>query len=344
MTTFLVTGGAGFIGSNLVHMLMKQANAKVVVLDALTYAGNPDNLAAFDGNDRFTFVHGDLCDRELLDKMLTEHRPQVVFNLAAETHVDRSISGPEQFVQSNVVGTFQLLDATRVYWSAMSGWERMSFRVVHVSTDEVYGSVEDGVTTEESPYEPNTPYAASKASSDHMTRAYFQTYGLPVLTTNCSNNFGPYQYPEKLVPIVTMNALKGEPLPVHGSGQHVRDWLYVTDHCEALMRVAALGRPGETYNVSAGERRTVLQVVDKVCEILTELQGQPRVPYRELVEFVDDRPGNDLRYAMDSERLKSRLRWQPRTPFDHGMRQTIQWYINNQAWCERIAERAMTGG
>jgi dTDP-glucose 4,6-dehydratase len=338
MPNYLVTGGAGFIGANLVHRLLSRDDARVVVLDLLTYAGNLDNLASVMNDKRFCFVQGDLADRALLDRLLLQHRPDVVFNLAAETHVDRSIDGPRAFVRTNLVGTFELLDAARAYWAGLEGTARAAFRLLHVSTDEVYGSLgPDGLFSEATGYAPNSPYAATKAGADHLARAFFHTYGLPTLTTNCSNNFGPYQFPEKLVPLVLLNALERKPLPIYGDGNNVRDWLYVLDHCDALVAVAERARPGQTYNVGARNERTTLQMVETVCALIDELRPGP-TPHRDLIRFVKDRPGHDRRYAIDPSRIESELGWKPAVSFEDGMRRTVGWYLENRAWCERITQ------
>ncbi len=335
MTTYLVTGGAGFIGSNLVHRLLQDPDACVVVVDLLTYAGNLDNLEPVRGSDRFHFLQADLCDREALDRVFEEHQPNVVFNLAAETHVDRSIDGPRAFVRTNFVGTFELLDAARGFFTRRKD---DTFRVVHVSTDEVYGSLgSEGLFSESTPYAPNSPYAATKAGADHLARAYFHTFGLPVMTTNCSNNFGPYQFPEKLIPLVTLNALEGKPLPVYGDGKNIRDWLFVGDHCDALLRVASKGRPGESYNIGAQCERTTVQVVQTVCQALDELKPASR-PHAKLIEFVQDRPGHDRRYAIDATKVRRELGWTPTVTFEEGMRATVRWYLENRTWCERITQ------
>jgi dTDP-glucose 4,6-dehydratase len=349
-TTYVVTGGAGFIGANLAHHLLRRPDARVLVYDRLTYAGNLDNLADLAGDERFRFVHGDICDRALFATALREARPRVVFNLAAESHVDRSIDGPREFVRTNVMGVFELLDASRDYFAALEGEERERFRFLHVSTDEVYGSLgASGFFTERSQYAPSSPYAATKAGADHLTRAFFHTYGLPTLTTNCSNNYGAYQFPEKLVPLVTLNALEGKPLPVYGDGQNVRDWLYVDDHCAALELVAERGVPGQTYNVGGHNERTTVQVVQAVCDVLDALHPPGSNPalasasggcrigsYRELITFVRDRPGHDRRYAIDPTRIRAELGWEPTVGFDEGMGRTVAWYLSNRAWCDRI--------
>ena len=336
---FIVTGGAGFIGANLVHHLLSDRDdAHVVVLDKLTYAGNLDNLAGVASSPRYEFVHGDICDRDLVRGLLARVRPTVVFNLAAESHVDRSIDGPGDFVRTNVTGTFELLDAARGYYDTLAGAERDAFRFLHVSTDEVFGSLgPTGFFTEETRYAPNSPYSASKAAADHLVRAWFHTYGLPVLTTNCSNNYGPYQFPEKLIPLVTLNALEGKALPVYGDGANVRDWLYVGDHCEALATVATRGVVGETYNVGGNSERTTLEVVHAICDALDEFT--PRSgggSYREQIRFVADRPGHDKRYAIDAAKLARELEWKPRHAFAEGLKDTVRWYLEHRAWCERI--------
>jgi len=338
MMRTLVTGRAGFIGANLVHHLLARPCDHVVVLDLLTYAGNMDNLSAAKGDDRLVFVHGDVADRALLDHLLREHRPDVVFNLAAETHVDRSIDGPRAFVRTNLVGTFELLEAVRAYFDKLAPESQHSFRMLHMSTDEVYGSLgDDGLFSESTSYAPNSPYAATKAGADHLVRAYFHTFGLPVLTTNCSNNFGPFQFPEKLVPLVLLNALDGKPLPVYGDGKNVRDWLYVADHCSALVAVAERGHPGQTYNIGARNERTTLQMVETVCDLLDELRPAAN-PTRQLIRFVTDRPGHDHRYAIDPSKMEHELGWRPTVRFEEGMRRTVRWYLENSTWCKRITD------
>ena len=338
--TFLVTGGAGFIGSNLVHHLFaSDPGGRVVVLDRLTYAGNLDNLESVAKNDRFEFVHGDICDRELVRATINRIEPAVIFNLAAESHVDRSIENPSEFVRTNVLGTFELLDASLGFFRSLSDGSSERFRFVHVSTDEVFGSLgPTGLFTETSPYAPNSPYSASKASADHLVRAYFHTYGLPVVTTNCSNNYGPYQFPEKLIPLVTLNALDNKPLPVYGDGKNVRDWLYVIDHCEGLYLAAERGKPGETYNLGGNSERTTLEVVEAVCHALDQLSPRQAGPYRELIHFVTDRPGHDRRYAIDASKAAREIGWQPKTPFDSGIHDTVAWYLNHRDWCDRISK------
>ena len=337
--SILVTGGAGFIGSNFVLDWMRQGNEPVINLDALTYAGNLENLASLQGDGRHVFVQGDIGDAALVARLLAEHRPRAVINFAAESHVDRSIHGPGEFIQTNIVGTFHLLESVRAYWSGLEGAARTDFRLLHVSTDEVYGSLakDDPAFTETHRYEPNSPYSASKAASDHLVRAYHHTYGLPVLTTNCSNNYGPYHFPEKLIPLVIYNALAGKPLPIYGDGQQIRDWLYVTDHCSAIRRVLDAGKLGETYNVGGWNEKTNLEVVHTLCAILDELQ--PRVDglsYAMQITFVKDRPGHDQRYAIDASRLERELGWKPAETFETGIRKTVRWYLDNQDWVHNI--------
>jgi dTDP-glucose 4,6-dehydratase len=332
----LVTGGAGFIGANFVLDWLAREGEPLVNLDKLTYAGNLGNLASLDGDPRHKFVRGDIGDRELLARLLSEHRPRAIVNFAAESHVDRSIHGPAAFIETNVVATFGLLDAVKDWWRALPDAERAAFRFLHVSTDEVYGSLgpTDPAFTETTPYAPNSPYSASKASSDHLVRAYHHTYGLPTLTTNCSNNYGPRQFPEKLIPLMITNALGGKPLPVYGDGLNVRDWLYVGDHCGAIRAVLARGRPGETYNVGGNEEMKNLDVVRAICRILGELR--PDGDYAGLVTFVKDRPGHDRRYAIDSARIRSELGWAPAETFESGMRKTVRWYLDNAAWLAAV--------
>ena len=339
MTTWLVTGGAGFIGGNFVLEAVA-SGVRVVNLDALTYAGNRDTLASLDDDARHVFVHGDIGDRELVARLLAEHRPQAIVNFAAESHVDRSIDGPAAFVQTNVVGTLALLEAARDYWKALEGADREAFRFLHVSTDEVYGSLGDtGKFTEDTPFAPNSPYSASKAASDHLVRAFHHTYGLPVLTTNCSNNYGPYQFPEKLVPLIIARALAGEPLPVYGDGKNVRDWLYVGDHCSAIRAVLAGGRVGDTYNVGGDAEMQNIQVVETICRLLDE--RRPRADGRarsSQVTYVTDRPGHDRRYAIDASKLKSELGWAPAHSFEQGIADTVDWYLEHQPWVQRVLD------
>ncbi|KAB2928662.1 MAG: dTDP-glucose 4,6-dehydratase [Dechloromonas sp.] len=339
----LVTGGAGFIGSNFVLDWLAQSDEPVVNLDALTYAGNLENLASLQGDQRHVFVQGDIGDFALVAGLLAKHRPRAIVNFAAESHVDRSIHGPEDFVQTNIVGSFRLLEATRAYWGCLDATEKAAFRFLHVSTDEVYGSLakDDPPFSETNRYEPNSPYSASKAASDHLVRAYHHTYGLPVLTTNCSNNYGPYHFPEKLIPLVIHNALAGKPLPIYGDGQQVRDWLYVKDHCSAIRRVLAAGRPGETYNVGGWNEKPNLDVVHTLCAILDELSPRPDgKPYREQITYVTDRPGHDRRYAIDAGKIERELGWKPAETFETGIRKTVRWYLDNQAWVANVTSGA----
>ena len=339
----LVTGGAGFIGSNFVLDWLSQSDEPLINLDKLTYAGNAENLASLQGNGAHHFVHGDIGDAQLVASLLVTHKPRAVVNFAAESHVDRSIHGPEDFIQTNIVGTFRLLESVRTYWNELGGDARDAFRFLHVSTDEVYGSLgkEDPAFTETNRYEPNSPYSASKAASDHLVRAYRHTYGLPVLTTNCSNNYGPYHFPEKLIPLVIHNALAGKPLPIYGDGQQIRDWLYVKDHCSAIRRVLEAGRIGETYNIGGWNEKPNLEVVHLLCAILDELQ--PRAdgkPYREQISYVKDRPGHDRRYAIDAGKIEQELGWRPAETFETGIRKTVQWYLDNQAWVSNVTSGA----
>ncbi len=368
----LVTGGAGFIGSNFVLDWLAQSDEAVVNLDALTYAGNLENLVSVNGDSRHIFAKGSIGDFDLVAKLLAEHQPRAIINFAAESHVDRSIHGPEDFIQTNIVGTFHLLEAARAYWSALpetvetprpsgergspqhtprpsgergrgEGASKQTFRFLHVSTDEVYGSLtkDDPAFTETHRYEPNSPYSASKAASDHLVRAYHHTYGLPVLTTNCSNNYGPYHFPEKLIPLVIHNALAGKPLPIYGDGQQIRDWLYVKDHCSAIRRVLEAGRVGEVYNVGGWNEKANLDVVHTLCTILDELS--PRAdgkPYKEQITYVKDRPGHDRRYAIDARKIERELGWKPAETFETGIKRTVQWYLDNQLWVENVTSGA----
>ena len=341
--SILVTGGAGFIGANFVLDWLRDGGEAVVNLDKLTYAGNLENLASIQGDSRHQFVRGDIGDAVLLAKLLAEHRPRAVVNFAAESHVDRSIHGPEDFIQTNIVGTFRLLEAVRGYWSGLSEEGQSSFRVLHVSTDEVYGSLDTAAPafTEQHRYEPNSPYSASKAASDHLVRAYHHTYGLPVVTTNCSNNYGPFQFPEKLIPLVIHNALAGQPLPVYGDGQQVRDWLYVGDHCAAVRRVLDAGRVGETYNIGGGNERVNLDVVRTICTILDEWHPkQGGGSYQNQITFVKDRPGHDRRYAINAEKIRDELGWTPSETFETGMRKTVRWYLDHQPWVGNVTSGA----
>ncbi|MDA8109634.1 MAG: dTDP-glucose 4,6-dehydratase [Betaproteobacteria bacterium] len=337
----LITGGAGFIGSNFVLSTLAATGEPIVNLDKLTYAGNPRNLELLRGDARHALVQGDICDRELVKRLLAEHRPRAIVHFAAESHVDRSIHGPADFVQTNVVGTLSLLEEARAYWSALPPDDWRDFRFLHVSTDEVYGSLgpEDPAFTEESAYAPNSPYAASKAGADHLVRAYHHTYGLPTLTTNCSNNYGPYQFPEKLIPLMIHNALAGRPLPVYGDGQNVRDWLYVEDHCAAIREVLAHGRAGETYNIGGNCERANLEVVRLLCTLIEHAQPRKHGRYEDLIELVKDRPGHDRRYAMNTAKIESELGWRPRESFESGLAKTVRWYLANAEWV-----RAVTSG
>jgi dTDP-glucose 4,6-dehydratase len=345
MSSILVTGGAGFIGSNFVldWLALDQGSDSIINLDKLTYAGNLQNLASLEGNLRHIFVRGDIGDAALVAKLLTEHQPQAIVNFAAESHVDRSIHGPAEFIQTNIVGTFQLLEATRAYWNSLSDTDKKAFRFLHVSTDEVYGSLSptDPAFTETKQYEPNSPYSASKAASDHLVRAYHHTYGLPVLTTNCSNNYGPYHFPEKLIPLVIHNALAGKSLPIYGDGQQVRDWLYVKDHASAIRRVLESGKVSETYNVGGWNEKPNLEVVHTLCAILDELS--PRADgksYAEQITYVTDRPGHDRRYAIDASKINRELGWKPAETFETGIRKTVRWYLDNQDWVKNITSGA----
>ena len=339
MATWLVTGGAGFIGGNFVLEAVARG-VRVVNLDALTYAGNLDTLASLQGNPDHVFVHGDIGDRELVARLLAEHRPDAVLNFAAESHVDRSIDGPAAFIQTNVVGTLALLEAVRDYWKGLEDEAKAAFRFLHVSTDEVYGTLgETGKFTETTPYAPNSPYSASKAASDHLVRAFHHTYGLPVLTTNCSNNYGPYHFPEKLIPLVIAKALAGEPLPVYGDGRQVRDWLYVADHCEAIRTVLAKGRVGETYNVGGNAERENIEVVRTICRLLDQRRPRPDgQPHEVLITHVTDRPGHDRRYAIDASKLKNELGWEPKYSFEQGIAATVDWYLAHQDWVRRVLD------
>jgi len=338
----LVTGGAGFIGSNFVIDWLANHDEAVLNLDALTYAGNLENLSALAGDARHVFVRGDICDRPLLDRLLASHRPRAVLHFAAESHVDRSIHGPGAFVRTNVEGTFTLLEAARAYWSTLGDAERSAFRFHHVSTDEVYGSLgaDAPAFTETHLYQPNSPYSASKAASDHLVRAWFHTYGLPVLTTNCSNNYGPFHFPEKLIPLMIVNALAGKPLPIYGDGLNVRDWLYVKDHCSAIREVLARGRLGETYNIGGWNERTNRQIVDAVCALLDELRPDAAGPHSRLIRFVTDRPGHDRRYAIDARKIERELGWRPAASFETGIRKTVQWYLAHEDWVRRVQSGA----
>jgi dTDP-glucose 4,6-dehydratase len=338
----LVTGGAGFIGANFVLDWIAATGEAVVNLDALTYAGNLESLASLAQDARHVFVHGDITDRALLDRLLAEHRPRAIVHFAAESHVDRSIHGPAAFVRTNVEGTFTLLEAARSYWAALPEGEKTAFRFHHVSTDEVYGSLGPGdpAFTEHHTYEPNSPYSASKAASDHLVRAWHHTYGLPVLTTNCSNNYGPYHFPEKLIPLMIVNALAGKPLPVYGDGQQVRDWLYVKDHCAAIREVLARGKLGETYNVGGWNERPNIEIVRTICALLDEMQPAEQGSYSRLITYVADRPGHDRRYAIDARKLERELGWKPAETFETGIRKTVRWYLDNAEWVAHVQSGA----
>jgi dTDP-glucose 4,6-dehydratase len=337
--TIFVTGGAGFIGSNFVLEWIKNDGAAVVNLDLLTYAGNPENLAALEGDPRHQLVRGDICNAELVGALLREHRPSAIVHFAAESHVDRSIVDPGAFIRTNVQGTFTLLEQARLFWSELDEAGRKAFRFLHVSTDEVYGSLEpdDPPFSETTAYEPNSPYAASKASSDHLARAYHHTYGLPVLTTNCSNNYGPFQFPEKLIPLMILNALEGKPLPVYGDGRNVRDWLFVEDHCAAIRAVLKSGRVGETYNIGGNSERKNLDVVTTICDLVDEFRPDAALgARRKLITFVTDRLGHDRRYAIDASKIKRELGWQPAEEFESGLRKTVAWYLEHSSWIENV--------
>jgi len=343
MGTLLITGGAGFIGSNLVHYALEHTADRLVVFDKLTYAGSLLNLVDPLKDPRVTFVHGDIADAGAVASVFAAHRPTAVLNLAAETHVDRSIDGPRPFIDTNIVGAFVLLEAARAFTAGLDPAARAAFRFLHVSTDEVYGTLgPTGLFSEDTPYAPNSPYAASKAAADHLVRASFHTYGLPALITNCSNNYGPRQFPEKLIPLMLLNALDGRPLPVYGDGGNVRDWLHVEDHCAGIMLVLAKGRPGEKYNIGGGNERTNLEIVDRICDVVEQLRPAAANPalkgggYANLKTFVSDRPGHDRRYAIDATRIRRELGWAPRHPFEHGLAATARWYLEHRDWCEQV--------
>ena len=343
--TLLVTGGAGFIGSNFVLEWFKDVSTggeRIVNLDALTYAGNAENLRSLEGDARHVFVQGDICDRALIDRLLGEYRPRAIVHLAAESHVDRSIHGPGAFIKTNVDGTFTLLESARAHWNTLNDDDQARFRFHHVSTDEVYGSLKpaDPAFAETNPYEPNSPYSASKAASDHLVRAWHHTYGLPVVTTNCSNNYGPYHFPEKLIPLMIVNALAGKPLPVYGDGQQIRDWLYVTDHCSAIRAVLARGRLGETYNVGGWNEKANIEIVRTICTLLDELRPDPAGSYARLITYVKDRPGHDRRYAIDARKIERELGWRPAETFETGIRKTVAWYLANGDWVSRVQSGA----
>jgi dTDP-glucose 4,6-dehydratase len=335
----LVTGGAGFIGSNFILQWIERENGTVVNLDKLTYAGNPQNLGRISSSPKYKFVQGDIADRKLVGECVQATRPQAVVHFAAESHVDRSILGPDDFIHTNVGGTFNLLEAVRAYWSSLNDTDRGAFRFLQVSTDEVYGTLapSDPAFTENTAYAPNSPYSASKAAADHLVRAYHHTYHLPTLTTNCSNNYGPFQFPEKLIPLMILNARSGKPLPIYGDGKNVRDWLYVGDHCEALRTVLARGRPGSTYNIGGWTEKTNLEIVETICDLLDEFcPKDPVTPHRKLIAFVSDRPGHDRRYAVDARKIERELQWHPQETFESGIRKTIFWYLENDEWIKDV--------
>jgi len=339
----LVTGGAGFIGSAVVRHLINDTEHQVMNLDKLTYAGNTESLASVASSDRYQFSQTDICDRPALDALFADFQPDIIMHLAAESHVDRSIEGPADFIETNIVGTYQLLEAARAYWSSLSEAKRSSFRFHHISTDEVYGDLEetDDLFTETTPYAPSSPYSASKASSDHLVRAWHRTFGLPVVLTNCSNNYGPFHFPEKLIPHMILNALAGKPLPVYGKGNQIRDWLYVEDHARALVLVATTAKIGETYNIGGHNEKQNIEVVHTLCELLEELHPQKSegvAQYKDLITFVKDRPGHDLRYAIDASKIESDLGWKPQETFETGLRKTVQWYLENRDWWQRVLD------
>jgi len=340
--TIIVTGGAGFIGSAVIRYIINNTRDIVVNLDKLTYAGNLESLLSVSGNNRYIFEHVDICDRIDVEQVFESHKPDAVMHLAAESHVDRSIDGPAQFIQTNIVGTYNLLQVARDYWNQLEEKAKMDFRFHHVSTDEVYGSLgNDGLFTEVTPYAPSSPYSASKASSDHLVRAWHHTYGFPVITTNCSNNYGPYQFPEKLIPLVILNAKEGKPIPVYGKGDNVRDWLYVDDHARALRLVLEKGKVGEVYNIGGHNEKTNLEVVKTICAHLDELLPHHPVEitkYEELITFVSDRPGHDQRYAIDASKIERELGWIPKETFESGLRKTVEWYLNNKEWCQHVQD------
>jgi dTDP-glucose 4,6-dehydratase len=338
MKTILVTGGAGFIGSNFILQRMRDVSVSILNLDNLTYAGNLRNLDGVADDRRYEFVHGDIADRDLVRRLLEKHQASAIVHFAAESHVDRSIRGPDDFIRTNVDGTFALLEEVRAYWSALPDEERRRFRFLHVSTDEVYGSLgpDDPPFSETTPYAPNSPYAASKAASDHLVRAYHHTYGLPTLTTNCSNNYGPFQFPEKLVPLIILNARDRKPLPVYGDGKNVRDWLYVEDHCEAITTVLKTGEPGETYNIGGWNEKPNIEIVETICDLVDEISPGGGSSRREGITFVKDRPGHDRRYAMDARKIERELGWRPKETFETGIRKTVRWYLENEQWARDV--------
>ncbi|MDR5903006.1 dTDP-glucose 4,6-dehydratase [Halomonas icarae] len=336
----LITGGAGFIGSAVIRHIIQNTADSVVNVDKLTYAGNLESLAEVDSSDRYAFEQVDICDKAELERVFKEHRPDAVMHLAAESHVDRSIDGPAAFIETNIVGTYTLLEVARAYWNGLDAERRDAFRFHHISTDEVYGDLEgpEGLFTEQTSYAPSSPYSASKASSDHLVRAWQRTYGMPTLITNCSNNYGPYHFPEKLTPLVILNALEGKPLPIYGKGEQVRDWLYVEDHARALYQVVTKGEVGETYNIGGHNEKQNIEVVHTICSLLDELAPSPHSPYANLITHVEDRPGHDLRYAIDAGKIERELGWRPEETFESGIRKTVQWYLDNLEWCRRVQD------
>lgn len=340
MITILITGGAGFIGSNLVYLALREYCLAVVNIDKLTYAGNLDSLRDAEKNPHYVFIQEDIGNQRRIGEILSKYTPEAVVHIAAESHVDRSIDGPAAFIQTNINGTFSLLESTRKYWNSLTSERKAQFRFIHISTDEVYGSLgETGYFTEETSYAPNSPYSASKAASDHLARAYYHTYGLPTIITNCSNNYGPYQFPEKLIPLMLLNALEGKSLPIYGDGSNVRDWLYVEDHCQAVLRVLEKGKPGEKYNIGGRNEKTNLEIVHTLCDILDKRRPRPDGgSYREQIAFVQDRPGHDLRYAIDAAKIERELGWGPAETFETGIAKTVEWYLANLDWCRRVTD------
>ena len=341
----LITGGAGFIGSAVIRQYIEETDYEIINLDALTYAGNLESLESIDGNSRYFFEHADIRKYSEIDRVFNKYQPDIVMHLAAESHVDRSIDGPADFIQTNIVGTYNLLDVAKKYWDKLIGSKKQQFRFHHVSTDEVYGDLEEtGFFTEETSYEPSSPYSASKASSDHLVRAWARTYGFPVVITNCSNNYGPYQFTEKLIPLVIQNALQGKPLPIYGTGEQIRDWLYVDDHARALRLVLDKGELGETYNIGGHNEKTNMDVVKTICKILDELvKGSKYRPHESLITFVDDRPGHDVRYAINADKIEQALGWVPEETFETGLRKTVEWYLENRKWCEHVEDGSYRG-
>lgn len=341
--TIIVTGGAGFIGSNFIRNWLARKNGKVINLDLLTYAGCQANLLEYENNPDYVFVKGDIADRDLITNLLSDHAPRAIINFAAESHVDRSIAGPEVFIQTNIFGTFNLLECSREYWIKLGSTDKQNFRFLHVSTDEVYGTLEqnDPAFSEDTPYQPNSPYSASKAGSDHLVRAWHHTYGLPTLTTNCSNNYGPYQYPEKLIPLVISNALEQKMLPIYGDGKNIRDWLHVDDHCDGISTVLEQGKAGQCYNIGANNERTNIEIVELICKILDKLKPLPSGSYTNLISFVKDRAGHDRRYAINAGKIQNELGWKARISFEEGIENTIKWYLNNLEWTDNIKNKIL---